>query len=1007
MSLITPPPDLKNEADAVKEVMAVKGVNQDAPKIFAIETTLACNLRCPECAIGGDMVRRKKQLMRFDQYRIIADKIRAYAKYVYLHIWGEPMLNPDILEMVRYTTPFARTNISTNGMNMTRELAEQLILSGVSDVIVSIDGVTQEVYERYRVGGDVTRALNALKLLAHYNRHHSSKVNITPQFIVFKHNQHQIETFQEICGSLKLTPFFKPPYIRTGSSRFQPADDPKYVRAHYPTIPALRAAMVNCTSPREVFNVQVDGSVVVCCHDYEGITRLGNLFAQDTLEIWNNSRFQQFREAVASGSAPNFCIQSCMTWFLEDTPPLPAAVTKSAPAGTSMGGTGRALKINLCSGQSPLDGFINIDISQHADIVLDLEHKFLPFNDDSVDAVVCISAINYFSYSRGAEIVKDVYRVLRPGGVARFATQDLKVLSEKYLARDRSFFFQKLADGRDRFQGLTFADKFNEFFYGFYSGDKHCKYVYDFESLEVHFRSAGFAIIDRKEYRQSRIAGAEAFDNRPEQMFFLEAVKDKQAISIDSHADDRMSEPKWQSLMMILEVNPVDRDAVMAAAEVLNDQQRYADLTKLLSTYLAERPNDHAVCQFHQLVLEKSEQKLQRIQAVARSRQPDLDSLNERINRLRPDRDHLAACMAWLRQAQQVRSGGGVAAMYHMDQERWDVDYPETTGYIIPTFLKYAHLTDDVAWRTWAVQMGEWEIAIQRADGGIGEPPGVSGLTPRVFNTGQVILGWVALHRETGDARFLTAARKAADWILTTQDPDGKWVRNTYSGKPKAYKSRVAWALLELFDVTGEERFRTAAESAVGWILSQAQPNGWFANNSLTLPDRPWTHLIGYVLVGLLEIYRLGHARIDRKNLLNVLHHAGQGIAAFYVELKKNRSHSRSFTTLAGTLDSDWRSRDGWSCVTGNAQIAFWLRRLAEETRDSLLVDAADGLHADLKRIHFVDGVTDPALYGGLPGAYPVGGPYCAYSIPNWGVKFFADALMQTIIPMGNRTCLS
>jgi DUF1680 family protein len=103
----------------------------------------------------------------------------------------------------------------------------------------------------------------------------------------------------------------------------------------------------------------------------------------------------------------------------------------------------------------------------------------------------------------------------------------------------------------------------------------------------------------------------------------------------------------------------------------------------------------------------------------------------------------------------------------------------------------------------------------------------------------------VALHRATGAARFLTAARKAADWILAAQDPDGKWVRNTYSGKPKAYKSRVAWALLEVFDMTGEERFRTAGELAVAWTLSQAQPSGWFANASLTEPDRPWTHLIG------------------------------------------------------------------------------------------------------------------------------------------------------------------
>jgi hypothetical protein len=396
------------------------------------------------------------------------------------------------------------------------------------------------------------------------------------------------------------------------------------------------------------------------------------------------------------------------------------------------------------------------------------------------------------------------------------------------------------------------------------------------------------------------------------------------------------------------------------------------------------------------------------MQIEARSRQPELDRLNARVNRQGADREHLDACMSWLRHAQHVNPGGGVAALYHMDQRRWDVDYPETTGYIIPTFLAYAHLTGDRSWRACATRMGEWELAIQRSDGGIGEPPGVSGLTPRVFNTGQVILGWVALHRETRDPRFLSAACRAGDWILASQDPDGKWTRNTYSGQPKAYKSRVAWALMELFDATREERFRTAGEKAVAWVLSQAHPNGWFANTSLTAPDRPWTHLVGYVLVGLLEIYRNGHARIDRSCLLELLIQAGHGMAAFYEACRTGRSHPAPAPprTLPGTLGPDWRSRDEWSCLTGNAQIAFWLRRLAEETRDGRWEKVASDLIADLKLLHFVDGISDPALYGGLPGTYPVGGPYCAYAIPNWGVKFFADALMPTNPPPGNATCL-
>ena len=69
------------------------------PEIFAVETILGCDLNCPECAIGGNFITRKKGWMKFDQFKIIADKIRSYCKYLYLHLWGEPMLNNDIFDM--------------------------------------------------------------------------------------------------------------------------------------------------------------------------------------------------------------------------------------------------------------------------------------------------------------------------------------------------------------------------------------------------------------------------------------------------------------------------------------------------------------------------------------------------------------------------------------------------------------------------------------------------------------------------------------------------------------------------------------------------------------------------------------------------------------------------------------------------------------------------------------------------------------------------------------------
>lgn len=286
------------------------------PKIFTIETALVCNLHCPECAIGGGMITRAKGLLSFDQYKIIADKIRPFAKYVHLHLWGEPLINRDIFKMIRLTAEFAKVNISTNALLLDPSKAEELITSGVFDLIVSIDGMSQEVYEKYRVGGDVKKALAALQLLNEFNVKHGRKVQLLPQFIVFKHNQHEKEAFRQFCASLGLRASLKTPYIRTGEGKFSKSDHPEHWRKEYPDLASLRLAMQDCRDPREVLTTLIDGSCVICCNDYARATCFGNLLKQSVLEIWDSPGYRKYRWDVVSGNTPEFCLNYCMTYIL-------------------------------------------------------------------------------------------------------------------------------------------------------------------------------------------------------------------------------------------------------------------------------------------------------------------------------------------------------------------------------------------------------------------------------------------------------------------------------------------------------------------------------------------------------------------------------------------------------------------------------------------------------------------------------------------------------------------
>jgi predicted SAM-dependent methyltransferase len=668
----------------------------------------------------------------------------------------------------------------------------------------------------------------------------------------------------------------------------------------------------------------------------------------------------------------------------------------------------KVVRINLCCGPVRLPGYVNVDVDPSADVVLDLEKDLLPFPDGCAEAVVCMSAINYFTRERALEIIRDVHRVLQPGAIARFGVQDLRILAAKYLDRDSEFFFQRLPGGRVRFPGETFADKLNAWFWGQHKGLGYLgKYAYDFESLRLLFERAGFVEIENRKYCESSLEDVAQIDNRPEQMFFLECRKGsvayfrEKAISL-WHVGQK--EKGWQSLLHALEQCPGDRPSVEIALEAIHDGRRPEDAVKLIDSYLKAVPHDGDMTGRQGAVVAGIQESALGLEEI-RARQRELDGLNARRNAILPDKEHLLACMRWFRHARTVSADAGVPVLYDMVQRRWGISFPETTGYIIPTFLCCSKVLGDADCLKAAIDMGDWEVAIQAVSGAAGEPVGGYHF-PRVFNTGQVMLGWVALYRQTGEQRYLRAAEDAAHFLVRHLDPEGRWIRYSFLGSPRCYYVRVAWALLELYAVTGYSPYRRAAELSVRWVLEQACSNGWFRMNSMSSEDRTaGTHPIGYALVGLVETLRLHTASCDDGKILRLLTAAADNLVRTYIRERESRA-SPPYKGLPAYFNSKWRSWSQWSCVTGNAQISFFLSRLASYAPKSDYSVVAKAILDDVKTLHLVDGVNDPNILGGLCGSDPVGGAYCPYAMPNWGVKFFADCLLQRLAPQDDMVCL-
>lgn len=354
---------------------------------------------------------------------------------------------------------------------------------------------------------------------------------------------------------------------------------------------------------------------------------------------------------------------------------------------------------------------------------------------------------------------------------------------------------------------------------------------------------------------------------------------------------------------------------------------------------------------------------------------------------------HLEAAINWLCHAQDVTTDDGVAQTYLVRSGHWANSYPETTGYIIPTFYSYAALTAREDIRNRARQMTDWECEVQTACGGVlAGAIGDSDL-PTIFNTGQVLFGWVRAFEEEHDERYRESAVKAAHWLCKVQDDDGCWRQ---FGSPmtdkgvNAYNTRSAWGLLRVYQVTKERKFLNAAVKNIEWAISQQLDNGWLPQNCLQDDEQPFVHTIAYAMRGIMEV----GAYLEREDLIEQAVKMGD---ALLEELPSNG-------LLPGRFDRNWQPTVKWSCLTGDAQIAINWSRLYQLTGEEKYRDAAQLILNFLKSTQQLTSNTT-AENGGIKGSHPINGGYHPWQYPNWAAKFYADALMleHTLLDQQNQ----
>src|SRR4051812_1816358 len=171
------------------------------PVSISFEPTTSCNLRCPECPSGLRSFSRPTGMLKKDFFSETIDQLSRELMYLVFYFQGEPYLNPDFLDMVQYAaSKKIYTATSTNGHYLNDKNAKRTVESGLDRLIISIDGTTQETYSQYRVGGNLDKVLEGAANIIKWKKQLSStKPFVIFQFLVVRHNEHQIEEIKELA----------------------------------------------------------------------------------------------------------------------------------------------------------------------------------------------------------------------------------------------------------------------------------------------------------------------------------------------------------------------------------------------------------------------------------------------------------------------------------------------------------------------------------------------------------------------------------------------------------------------------------------------------------------------------------------------------------------------------------------------------------------------------------------------------------------------------------------
>lgn len=311
---------LRKTLNALKTEFAYRRRHTDVkslPYLLSIEPLYYCNLVCPLCDRQGfhDARREDAGRLPLEVLDKILDELGAYLWQCQIFGLGEPLLDwprtKAIVQRARERRVF--TLVSTNCTLVTPEMADDIVTSGLDHLVCAIDGISQESYGKYRVGGRVDVALANLKMLADAKAKHHSKIEIEWQFLVNKYNESEIEAARGIAEDIGVFIRFAPMRGMEWDEKLQERWLPQAAQWQDGRVaPGEAISPYPCYYLWRSLTINSNGAISRC-PIFQNVGQYGNLLQAPTvMSLYNGPSSQRARELfkkgeVATGEFPNPC----------------------------------------------------------------------------------------------------------------------------------------------------------------------------------------------------------------------------------------------------------------------------------------------------------------------------------------------------------------------------------------------------------------------------------------------------------------------------------------------------------------------------------------------------------------------------------------------------------------------------------------------------------------------------------------------------------------------------